>query len=525
MKNNKISKILSALLAAVLVVTTVSFAFSAFADQSGDYTYEILDENTCSITGYTGSDHDIVIPSEIDGYTVVEIGFSAFEQPEEEPRKTITSVVIPNTVKSIGMTAFFGTNITEIIIPEGVETIEQQAFDACRDLVSATLPSSLVTLGQSAFGSQDTKLQEINLSLENQNYCSVDGIVFSKDMTKLIQYPIGKTAKSYSIPDTVTTIGEFAFMECQALEHINIPNSVTVIEDFAFCNTALKEIIIPQNIKNIGSWAFANNYLTTIIILSKTDFEIGEGTFDDGRDQKFQTFIGYTGSGTEKMVNEWLEYAESDDSFEVNFKFVAIEPANLKDDTTNIIVSASEDDTIAYGTTLEVIVEEQTSTSVTYNITLVYNGEEIQPNGAVTVKIPVPETIDPATCAVYRIEEGGTRTDMNAVYEDGYMAFSTEHFSNYILEGKAAIGGTTEEPSETEEPSTSETQDQNNTSTNSNDNSTTKSSANTAKVQNASIPNTGKEPIELSLYTAIAVAGAILFFSTAYLRSKKLFKR
>lgn len=521
MKNNKISKILSALLAAVLVITTVSFAFSAFADQSGDYTYEILDENTCSVTGYTGSEPDIVIPSEIDGYTVVEIGFSAFEQPEEEPRKTITSVVIPNTVKSIGMTAFFGTNITEIIIPEGVETIEQQAFDACRDLVSATLPSSLVTLGQSAFGSQDTKLQEINVSLENQNYCSVDGIVFSKDMTKLIQYPIGKVAKSYSIPDTVTTIGESAFMECQALEHINIPSSVTVIEDFAFCNTILKEVIIPKNIKGIGSWAFANSYLTTIIILNKTDFEIGEGTFDDGRDNKFQTFIGYAGSGTEKMVNKWLEYAESDDSFEVDFKFVAIEPANLKDNTTGVEVLASKDDTIAYGATLNVTVAEQTETSVKYNITLVADGNEIQPADSVTVKIPVPETFDPETCAVYRMEADGARTDMNAVYENGYMVFSTDHFSEYVITGEIKGTEIPTEPGSSEDSTDSSGQKQN-----SSGNSDKLVADTNTKVQNASIPDTGaKEQDSIALYVLISAAGAVLFFGIASARAKKQFNK
>ena len=525
MKSKRILKFISCIAAISIVITSLFVGFNAFADQSGDFEYEILDEQTCVITGYTGSNPEVVIPSEIDGYTVTEIGDDAFYASDEDTFR-ITEVTIPSSIITIGELAFFGTGISEIIIPEGVEVIGRQAFDACPNLTKVTLPASLANLGSSAFGFQDINLQEINVSPDNQNYCSVDGVVFNKDMTRLIQYPIGKSATDYVIPDTVITIGEGAFNEAANLESVVIPNSVTVIEDYAFTLAGLETVTIPENIKYIGGWAFDCLDLTTIVILSKGNFEISEATFGSPNNTIFKTFIGYAGSGTEKMVNEWLEYAESDDSIEVNYKFVAIEPANLKDDTTNIIVSASEDDTIAYGTTLEVTVEEQTSTSVTYNITLVSNGEEVQPNGTVTVKIPVPETLDPETCAVYRIEADGTRTDMNAVYEDGYMVFSTEHFSDYILEGRTTTGeNAKEEPTDTEEPTTSNTANQNSTTNDNKDGNISNSNTNPTKVQNANIPNTGKEQADFSIYVLLAVAGTIMFFSVACLRTKKKMER
>ena len=515
MKSRKVLKFISCIAAISIIVTSLFVGFNAFADQSGDFEYEILDEQTCAITGYTGTNSEVVIPSEIDGYTVTEIGNDAFSASDEDPFR-ITKVTIPSTVITIGETAFFGTGISEIIIPEGVEVIGQQAFDACPNLISATLPASLIELGNSAFGSQNPSMQEINISPDNQNYCSVDGVVFNKDMTKIIQYPIGRSASFYEIPDTVTTIGDGAFTEAGNLKKVVIPSGVTVIEDYAFCLSGLESVTIPENIKYIGGWAFDCMELSTIVILTKGDFEISEATFGNPNNTIFKTYIGYTGSGTEKMVNKWLDYAENDDAFEVNFKFVAIEPANLKDDTTNIIVTADKDDTIAYGTTLEVTVEEQTSTSVTYNIALALNGEEIQPSGKVTVKIPVPEALDPETCTVYRIEADGARTDMNAAYENGYMVFSTDHFSDYVLEGKVVAGSST-----TENPSTSNTTNQN-TENSGNKNSDISNEASTsATVQNPDIPDTGRTEANAALYIGVAVSGAALFFTVACLRARK----
>lgn len=531
MKKHKIIKCLSFLTATAIVISTLLFSFSVFAEQSGDYTYEVIDSQTCRITGYTGDDTKLVIPSEIEGYTVTEIGDSAFETEDEDPIK-IEEVTLPESIVYIGYTAFFGTAISEIVIPEGVEVIEQQAFDACPNLVSATLPSSLITLGTSVFGSQDTNLQEINISADNQNYCSVDGVVFSKDMTKLIQYPIGKIESSYSIPNTVTTVGEYAFMECANLKNVNLPKSVTTIEDFAFCNTGIQSVVIPENIKTIGSWAFANNYLSTITILSKSDFETGEGTFRDGRNKNFQTYIGYTGSGTEKMVNEWLKQAENDDSIEINYKFVAIEPANLLDESTNISVTASEDDTLPYGTALEVTVEDQTATSITYNITLVSNGDEIQPNGTVSVKIPVPENLDSKTCTVYRIETDGSKTNMNAIYENGYMVFSTDHFSSYVLSGEAKEVDTNTDKLPSDENSTSQNDSQSSNSAAESvtaesvvDESVTSDSNDTTNLSNnkTTSPDTGADESNCLLFSIATALVCGLGAMTIYLKKKRCY--
>ena len=80
-----------------------------------------------------------------------------------------------------------------------------------------------------------------------------------------------------------------------------------------------------------------------------------------------------------------------------------------------------------------VTIVEKTEDSITFDISLENNGAEVQPNGQVTVKIPVPADMDTNGLSVYRAEEDGTYTNMNAVYENGYMVFTTDHFSIYVM--------------------------------------------------------------------------------------------
>ena len=105
---------------------------------------------------------------------------------------------------------------------------------------------------------------------------------------------------------------------------------------------------------------------------------------------------------------------------------------------------------------------------------------------------------------------------MNAAYENGYMVFSTDHFSDYVLEGKVVAGSST-----TENPSTSNTTNQN-TENSGNKNSDISNEASTsATVQNPDIPDTGRTEANAALYIGVAVSGAALFFTVACLRARK----
>ncbi|MBQ4119108.1 MAG: leucine-rich repeat protein [Clostridia bacterium] len=125
-----------------------------------------------------------------------------------------------------------GSIITNLVIPEGVTNIGDHAFNYCTGLTSITIPNSVTNIGEHAFYA--CPLQNISVSSENENFSSVDDVLFNKDKTELILYPRQKAETSYSIPNSVMYIGNYAFAYCSNLTDITIPYSVTNIGEQAF---------------------------------------------------------------------------------------------------------------------------------------------------------------------------------------------------------------------------------------------------------------------------------------------------
>ncbi len=160
--------------------------------------------------------------------SVSSIGDSAFSGCS-----SLTSVTIPNSVSSIGDSAFYYcTSLTSVTIGNHVTSIGLNAFRGCSGLTSVTIPNSVTSIDSFAFF-VCSQLQSINVDALNPNYCSVDGVLFNKDKTTLIECPIGKQGE-YSIPHSVTSIREYAFFGCTDLTSIEIPDSVTSIGRYAF---------------------------------------------------------------------------------------------------------------------------------------------------------------------------------------------------------------------------------------------------------------------------------------------------
>ncbi len=159
---------------------------------------------------------------------------------------TRTSYTIPDSVTNIGNYAFFGcSSLASITIPDSVTSIGDSAFSNCDSLASITIPDSVTSIGERAFFYCDS-LATITIEADNANYSSDEcGVLFNKDKSMLIQYPIGNTRTSYTIPGSVTSIGGSAFNRCTSLTSVTIPDSVTSIGDSAFyASTALNEIFI-----------------------------------------------------------------------------------------------------------------------------------------------------------------------------------------------------------------------------------------------------------------------------------------
>ena len=205
------------------------FAPKAEAATYGIYTYEVSSDNKVTITDCKESASGaITIPSEIDGKPVTSIGNGAFWGCTG-----LTSITIPNSVTSIGGEAFRGcTGLTSITIPNSVTSIGDWAFWSCTSLTSITIPNSVTSIGR-AFEAC-TSLTSINVASDNNYYSGNNGVLFNKEKTELIRYPEGKSQTSYTIPNSVTSIGDWAFYGCSGLTSITIPDSVTSIGGLAF---------------------------------------------------------------------------------------------------------------------------------------------------------------------------------------------------------------------------------------------------------------------------------------------------
>ena len=208
--------------------------------------------------------------------SVTSIGYRAFLNCT-----SLTSIIIPDSVTSIGDIAFYNTayyndksnwdngilyignhlikaTLSESVeIKQGTKTIADSALGG-DSTSSITIPDSVISIGDEAF-TYCINLAEINVGIENANYSSENGILFNKDKTEIVCYPAGKRdVSSYSIPDSVTIIGDGAF-KFTSLTSITIPDGVTSIGRYAFedCRP-LTSITIPDSVTNIGSSAFRN---------------------------------------------------------------------------------------------------------------------------------------------------------------------------------------------------------------------------------------------------------------------------
>ena len=292
-------KVLSAFLSVVMLLSiTAGLNLSASAETSGDWEYSVLDDGTAEITGYTGSETELAIPSEIDGYTVTSIGILAF--PESEG---LISITIPDSIINIGFGAFaYCDGLTSVTIPDSVISIDDAAFAYCDGLTSI-----IVDENNPVYDSRDN----CNAIIETETSTLISG------------------CKNTAIPDNVISIGRCSFQGCTGLTSVVIPPSVMNIDDYAFYDCISLRIIAIDNSRCALYSGEETIPATTVIyghagstaqIYAET---YGRRFLSYGNDYSYNDFIfnyangtaeiiGYTGYDTNLTIPDIVLYTDTD---------------------------------------------------------------------------------------------------------------------------------------------------------------------------------------------------------------------
>jgi hypothetical protein len=228
----------------------------------------------------------------------------------------LTSLVIPGNVLTIGNNAFdYCRSVSTLTLSNGLTTISYAAFNYCVSLTDVVIPASVTSLASNAF-INCRNLEAINADAANLNYASVDGVLFSEDLTELITYPCG-LGGDYVIPGTVTALSESAFTSClnltsvsvgagvldmpmwslaycRDLEAINVhqdnPNFADV--DGVLFNKSLTELLqypsgksgeyfIPDGVTDLRDWCMAYAQDITELVIAESVVRIGEGAISE----------------------------------------------------------------------------------------------------------------------------------------------------------------------------------------------------------------------------------------------------
>ena len=242
---------------------------AAYSGQCGANVQWTLDTNTgvLSVTG-TGEMADYA-------YSI--------ERPWDSNRASIKTVTIGNGVTRIGEHIFQDcTNLVVVTIPDSVTDIGEFAFSGCTRLAAVTIPDSVTRIGDGVFY-DCTSLAAITVDGKNPAYSSdASGVLYNKEKTVLIQYPVGNARTSFTIPNSVTEIGGMAFYDCKSLAAVTIPDSVTCIGDQAFrACTRLAAVTIGNSVTSIGGLAFYECTSLAAVTIPDSVTEIGSLTFYD----------------------------------------------------------------------------------------------------------------------------------------------------------------------------------------------------------------------------------------------------
>jgi hypothetical protein len=209
---------------------------------------------------------------------VIEDGVTTIAPSAFRGLENAASVMIGNSVETIGAYAFYGCPITSVTIGNSVETIDGYAFYGCA-MTSVDLPASLISFTRTSFGGNDD-LAAINIDAGNALYSSINGVVFNKDKDTLLLFPRGK-AGAYTVPAGTAAIEAYAFSEAQAITSVTFPSTLLTVGSYAFYACPALEAVnmTSSQLLEIPQYMCSNCQALTSVSFSNATVSIGENAF------------------------------------------------------------------------------------------------------------------------------------------------------------------------------------------------------------------------------------------------------
>lgn len=243
-------------LATIFVALIIFFVFGLISDKVTDAKCFKFDSNSGLVTGYDDKcGSTVVIPSKIDNVKVIKIDNYAFRD------KDLTKVVLPSTMKEIGIGAFYNNKITTLKLNNGLEVINALSFSQNK-IGKLVIPSSVKLIGNEAFNGNELSDRHAFIYQRNDKG--------EEDKTIIIGY--GGKNKDVKIPDGVTSLYLAAFSNSH-IKTVTIPSGVERLEYNALASNDIKEITIPKSVKYIGEGVLLGNPISKITIQGKKALE------------------------------------------------------------------------------------------------------------------------------------------------------------------------------------------------------------------------------------------------------------
>lgn len=449
---------------------SVDYDYGVTVSDKNMFAYSENDDGTITITGGTIVTPKLEIPAELDGKKVSAIGNSAFLF-----QSFITDLVIPEGVKSLDWYCFNTCeNLETVTLPDSLEFIDSWAFERCSKLKTINVPANVTRINGGAFA-QNSSMTSITCDPANKNYVSVNGVLFTKDMKELVAYP-GGIQGGYTVPATVNHIGDAAFYGALGLDSVTILGNLDFIgfEAFAECSK-LTDVAIRDGVNYVGYWAFRGCDGIKTLTVPQSVTNIGNQAFGFAyADQKMSGFSlrGYKDSAVNFYairhdipficIGEASEDNKPFDKDNAKESEVETNPDTPEDEKITTIIATpafnmKDKSEAGVGLDLSKVkvkakeiydeegikrAEEALGTEISANkkyslldLTLI-NGDKDYSNGydgLVEVVIPIPKGHRGKTFYCYRLLDDGTKELIPGKQREDSYVVYLEHFSVYAF--------------------------------------------------------------------------------------------